>query len=176
MPPSFRHGTWEGPDDARVWRSGRRRCFLFDAGVALADLRPVLARIHGRAVLEIGCGGGAQNLIAAVAGGARRAVGADPSGAQLDEARRLAAEHGAAIELHALDAESAHPAGADRRRQVVAALVRSGVEDLRGHIAHILAGNRTQRCARGRTHRPRPPDTDGLRPPRRTARTPPPRN
>jgi peroxiredoxin len=28
MPPSFRHGTWEGPDDVRVWRGILRSLFV----------------------------------------------------------------------------------------------------------------------------------------------------
>jgi SAM-dependent methyltransferase len=96
--------------------------------------------LDGRAVLEIGCGG-AQNLIAAVAGGARRAVGADPSAAQLDEARRLAAEHGAAIELHALDAESidALPADFDLVISVYALMYVERVERALAAMARRLA-------------------------------------
>jgi len=55
----------------------------------------LLGEVHGKQILEIGCGGG-QNSIALAKWGAI-CTGLDPSSAQLDHARRLAQAEGVAV-------------------------------------------------------------------------------
>ncbi len=57
----------------------------------------LLGHVTGKRVIEIGCGGG-QNAIALTRWGAC-CVGVDPSPAQLEHARRLAAEHGVEVQF-----------------------------------------------------------------------------
>jgi SAM-dependent methyltransferase len=66
---------------------------------AMLDLAGPLA---GRVVLDVGCGDGAYALAAARAGA--RVVGVDRSPADIEAARRNAAETGVRLELHVADA------------------------------------------------------------------------